>query len=178
VARSWSALVLGSLTLLFTSAARAEEPALRAEEPVVLTPPPFVAESPPSSARRTLVLSGAAVFAVWYGAAVGESFLWPDAPDARQLRIPVAGPWMTLAHAGCGAGEANCSDWLAAARAIIAGITGVAQAGGLAAIAEAAFLRTDDGAPRAMRPARTASVQSVTLVTGNGSVGLGLSGSF
>lgn len=187
------ALLLGSVPLLLAPAAAAEEPAPAKPAPATAAlpdaatadvapadpakPPAFVAESPAPSARGTLALAGAGVFAVWYGAAVGESFLWPDAPEAKKLRLPVVGPWLTLAHAGCASGEANCSDFLAVARAVLAGITGVAQVGGLAALAEAAFLPTASG-ERALPPKRAVHVQSVTLTAGDSGIGLGLSGAF
>jgi hypothetical protein len=136
-----------------------------------------VAEYPSPSARGTLALAGAGVFAFWYGAAVGESFLWPDAPEAKKLRIPVVGPWLTLAHAGCASGEADCSDLLAVVRAVLAGITAVGQVGGLAALGEAAFLPTASG-ERAPAPKRAVQVQNVTFTAGERGIGLGFSGAF
>jgi len=168
------ALLLGSMTLFFSPAALAEEPPAADSA----KPAPFVAEYPSPSARGTLALAGAGVFAVWYGAAVGESFLWPDAPEANKLRIPVVGPWLTLAHAGCGSSEANCSDVTAVIRAVLAGITGVGQAGGLAALAEAAFLPTASGERALPPPKRALHVENVTFTAGEQGIGLGLSGAF
>lgn len=151
-----------------------------AEEPLAADstkPAPFVAEYPSPSARGTLALAGAGVFAAWYGASIGESFLWPDAPEANKLRIPVVGPWLAVAHAGCGSSEANCSDVLAVIRAVLAGISGVGQVGGLAALGEAAFLPTASS-ERALPPKAALQVQNVTFTAGEQGIGLGLSGAF
>jgi hypothetical protein len=161
------------MTLLFSSTAAAEEPVV----PDSAKPAPFVAEYPAPSARGTLALTGAAVFAGWYGAALGESFLWPDAPEANKLRIPVVGPWLTVAHAGCSASETDCSDVLAVVRAILAGMTAIGQVGGLAVLGEAAFLPTERG-ERPLPPKRAVQVQSVTFTAGERGIGLGLSGAF
>jgi hypothetical protein len=170
VSRSWLALLFGSITVLFTLNAAAEEP-------LVDAPAPFVAEYPQPSARGTLAIAGGAIFAAWYGAAIGQSFLWPDAPEAKQLRIPVVGPWLTIANAGCSPSEASCEDLLAITRAILAGVTAIGQVGGLAALTEAAFLRTASG-ERAPAPRRTSKIPSVSFVAGEQGVGIGLSGAF
>src|SRR5688500_20381247 len=60
---------------------------------------------PPPSTRYKLALVGVGVSAVWYGTAYGFSALWPDAPGAEDLRIPVAGPWMALGETGCADGD-------------------------------------------------------------------------
>ena len=166
-------LLTGSMTLLFSPAAVAEEPLV----PDSAKPAPFVAQYPSPAARGTLALTGVAVFAGWYGAAIGESFLWPDAPEANKLRIPVVGPWLTLAHAGCSSSEANCSDVIAVFRAILAGVTAIGQVGGLAVLGEAAFLPTERG-ERALPPKRAVQVQNVTFTAGERGIGLGLSGAF
>src|SRR5690606_25938437 len=54
-------------------------PGALADEPE--RPPPIdTGGTPPASARTTHLLAGAATTAVWYGGAVGFSYLWPDAP--------------------------------------------------------------------------------------------------
>jgi hypothetical protein len=161
------------MMLLFSPLAAAEEPLV----PDSAKPAPFVAEYPSPSTRGTLALTGAAVFAGWYGAAIGGSFLWPDAPEANKLRIPVVGPWLTVAHAGCAPGEASCTDVIAVIRAVLAGMTAVGQVGGLAVLGEAAFLSTESG-ERAPAPKRAVQVQNVTFTAGERGIGLGLSGAF
>lgn len=171
--RTRLALCFGSILLLFSASAAAEEPI--AAEPTA--PAPFVAETPSSGARGTLGLAGAGVFAGWYGAAIGESFLWPDAPEANKLRIPVVGPWLTVAHAGCASGESGCTDILAVVRAVLAGISAVGQVGGLAALGEAAFLPTSRG-ERPLPPKRAIRVESVSVSQVGQGFGFGLSGEF
>ncbi len=166
-------LLLCALTLLEAHSALAELPPPGAPDASVklAAPPPL--ESPPPAARGTLALAGTGIFAAWYGAAILESYAWSGAPAHDRLRIPVVGPWMTMAHAGCASGEANCTDAIAVIRAILAGVSAVGQIGGLAAIAEAGFMRT-----AVATPAPAAGIHSVSFAAGQGSIGLGLSGSF
>lgn len=134
-------------------------------------PPP--AELPTPGTRTAVMLTGAAVFVGWYGAAVGQSFLWPDAPAAEKLRIPVVGPWMMVAKAGCHPDETECTDVIAVIRAILAGATAVGQLGGLAVMAEGAFLTT---APA--KPAKSGTVQGVSVVATGDRVGIDVVGVF
>lgn len=133
-------------------------------------------DRPTSGTNGTLMLTGAAVFAGWYGVAVGESFMWPDAPEADKLRIPVVGPWFAVAKAGCGPEEVNCGDVLPVVRAILEAVTAVAQVGGLAVMAEGAFLRTD--APAPAKPAKPKAFQGVTVVADGNRFGVGVFGAF
>jgi hypothetical protein len=138
-------------------------------------PPP--AELPTPGTRSALMLTGAAVFVGWYGAAVGQSFLWPDAPAADKLRIPVVGPWMMVAKAGCHPDEEECTDVIAVIRAVLAGASAIGQLGGLAVMAEGAFLTTAPAAPA--RPAKsTSTVQGVSVVATGDRVGIDLVGVF
>ena len=73
---------------------------------------------PPPSTRYKLALVGVAVSATWYGAAYGFSALWPDAPGAEDLRIPVAGPWMALGETGCADDDPDCSTFIVVLRAV------------------------------------------------------------
>src|SRR5688572_10347465 len=84
------ATAVASSVLLFSAApARADEP----ERPSYVDPDVY----PPSGAQWKLALVGFAATAAWYGAAVGFSYMFPDAPGAEVLRKPVIGPWMALA---------------------------------------------------------------------------------
>ena len=114
---------------------------------------------PPPSTRYKLALVGVAVSAAWYGAAYGFSALWPDAPGAEDLRIPVAGPWMALGETGCADDDPDCSTFIVVLRAILTTIDGVGQAGGLAVAAESLFLptATQSPAPRRRRRRETQS---------------------
>ncbi len=166
------AVGVGSAALLLSAAAAADEPVAPDE-----TDP---GAYPPASARAQTIATGALVAGVWYGGALGASYLWPDAPGASELRIPVAGPWMALADTGCPAREPNCSTFFVVLRAILTTIDGVGQVGGLAVIAEGLLLPTADSATSTPRPAArgAARVTPVPYVAGRDGVGLGLIGVF
>jgi hypothetical protein len=155
---------------------RADEPV----EPIRYDPKDF----PPSYAPGSLMLVGAATTTAWYGLALGGGLLWPNSPGGDDLVIPVAGPWMALADTGCPDGKPNCPKWWVVVRAILIGIDGVGQAGGLAAMAEAAFMPTEPtrvSRPRRALPAlSTDSVEvfALPMVTGRDAIGLGVFGSF
>jgi hypothetical protein len=115
------------------------------DEPV--RPKEFHPEAhPESSTRWTVVGVGLGVSVFWYGAAAGMATLFPDAPGAKELYIPVAGPWMSLAETGCRDDEPDCSTFEVVLRAILTGIDGVGQAGGLLVAIEGAFLPTENSA--------------------------------
>jgi len=113
-----------------------------AEEPTIDQIEYHPAELPPESARPRVILVGAALAAGWYGAAVGTSYLWPDAPNAKDLRLPVVGPWLALGDVGCGSGESNCTTAPLVLRTALAVVSGVGQAGGLLAIVEGLLMDT------------------------------------
>ncbi|HTV20459.1 MAG TPA: hypothetical protein VMG12_17365 [Polyangiaceae bacterium] len=123
-----------------------------AEEPTIDQIEYHPAELPPESARSRVILVGAALTAGWYGAAVGTSFVWPDAPNAKELRLPVVGPWMALGDVRCDAREAQCSTVSLVVRTAFGVISGVGQAGGLFAIVEGLLMDTgSSAAPSAPR---------------------------
>lgn len=155
-------------------------------------------EYPPPAAKTNLALTGGAIFVGWYGAAIGASFLEPDAPGSTDLRIPVVGPWMAVAQAGCAKGNPDCSTAWVVVRAILQAMDGIGQAGGLAVIGEALFLPTRahvrggdfrNGFRHAAAPTlklhageRTAplvtSLRPIPFVGAGDAVGLGLQGTF
>ena len=167
------ALALTVAGMTGTSTAQADEPT-RDD----LTDPTLL---PPAGAPTRLVLTGAAISVGWYAAGTGMSFLFPDAPGAKDLRIPVAGPWMALADTGCADNDPGCSGFTVAIRAILTVMDGVGQIGGLLLVGEGLFLPSSGAA--APRPRKKAAVFRPTQVrptpmVGRHSVGLGLSGRF
>ncbi len=115
-------------------------------------------EFPPESTRWKLVLGGLGMTAVWYGAAAGASFAFPDAPGARDLRTPIVGPWQAIANNGCSADEPDCSGIIVALRTIVTAIDGLGQAAGPLLLLEGIFLRTGASEPsRSPRPTPGAS---------------------
>lgn len=165
------ALALGCLT---TKPAGADEPVR-----VTVYDP---GEYPPPSARWGLLAVGAGTSLAWYGGGLACSYIWPDAPGARDLRIPVAGPWMALADTGCADGDPDCSTFMVVTRAILTTLNGIGQAGGLAVVGEALFLPTATPEPAARRTAlrRTNAlrVQALPVLAPEGGVGLGVFGQF
>jgi len=174
VVRTWS-LLAGALTLLTGRSALAELPPPGSPDsrPLIPTAAPSD-EYPPPGTRTRLALTGLGVFGVWYGVAVAQSFGWKDAPGHEHLLIPVVGPWMTIAQAGCG-NETDCTSVLVVVRSIISGIASVGQLGGLAILGEAAFMRSERPQPKQA----AVRIQSVSVVPGrNNSWSVGVSGAF
>lgn len=174
-------LSLAVAMLLASAAAVAQEPAstaapsaVEAREPAA-TREALPLEYPPPGARTTLAVTGSAVFLGWYGAAWGHSLLEDDAPGAKDLRLPVVGPWMALSQAGCSDGNPDCSKVWVVVRAILHVVEGVGQAGGLAVLGESLFLPTREPSHRAA--STLPSVEPVPFVAGD-SLGLGLRGNF
>jgi len=133
---------------------------------------------PPPSARRNLLIAGGVTVASWYALALGSSYLWPDTVGAKDLRIPVAGPWMAFAHSGCGP-VASCSEVLVVIRAIATALDGVGQATGLAIAGEGLFLPTQE--PKRAPPDRTAAARfelHPSFDAGKNTVGFGVLGVF
>ncbi len=171
-----SSLAFALPLLLVALPAGADEP----ERPTRRDPGVY----PPPGAQTGLFFAGLGATAGWYGAAVGFSYLFPDAPGADDLRIPVAGPWMALADTGCAETDPDCSIFVVVLRAILTTIDAVGQTGGVAVMAEALFMPTQERAParpeRRQRLRRTSgvSVHPAPYVGGHDGVGLGVVGSF
>lgn len=177
-------LALALLGLLRPGIAAADEPPAAGE--IAETAPPVAPEAdrPSPSAPGRLALTGGIVTGVWYGAALGTSLLFPDAPGARELRIPVAGPFMSLAETGCADSEPDCDTVLVVVRAILTTIDGIGQVGGVAMMIESLFLPTaaTSGAqlsvPRSKSASNETRVVPVPIVTGKDGIGLGVVGRF
>lgn len=135
-------------------------------------------ELPDSSARSTHIVAGAVTTLVWYGVAVGHSFVWSDNPGAEELRLPVVGPWLSLGKTGCPKDEPDCSTVLVVVQAVLTTLSGVGQVGGLAVIGEGLFVPTrSENKSQSSKPTELrASVQPFT--PGRDGVGLGLVGTF
>jgi len=126
---------------LFGSTAHAQTapaaaPAVDFEEP----------DFPPPSARWKVVAAGLGTTGVFYGAAAGASYVWPDEPGMDKMRIPVVGPWLAIANGGCPDGE-DCSTVLSIVRVVFTALDGAAQAGGLAVALEGMFMPTQEWRP-------------------------------
>lgn len=156
----------------FSTLARAEEPGIKTEPPARAT-----ADLPPPGARTTHLVAGIATTGVAYGLGVGASYLFPDSRGAKDLRIPVAGPWMALGKTGCADNDPDCSPVLLVIGAILTVFDGVGQAAGLAIVGEGLFLKTSSGRP-APKKAASLSWRAVPLDFGKDGAGLGVVGTF
>lgn len=120
-------------------------------------------EAPPSGVGTSLLLGGAATVAGFYALGLGTSLLFPDAPNADALRIPVAGPFIALTDIGCGPQEAECETVFVVARTIVASLSALGQAGGLALMIEGLFVPRGPSlaALEGSQTSRSASSQSL-----------------
>lgn len=174
------------LALLLAAAAAAvlvlAGPSARADEPV--RPRRHdVGVYPHTSTRLPLFLIGAGTTVLAYGAALTPSYVWPTAPGASDLRIPIAGPFLALGKTGCAKTDPGCSTLIVVLRAILTGIDGVAQVGGVGIMGEALFLPTTIDSPSASRrhrrqTARSFQIMPVPMVSGRDGLGLGVVGRF
>ena len=144
-------------------------------------------EFPETPAQPNLLLIGGVVTGVWYGAALGTSYLWSDSPGASDLRIPIAGPYMALAKTGCGSAEVGCGTFTVVLRTILTSLAAVGQTGGVLAMVEGAFLPTaasGAGAPRSAAALRLVGeaggpeVRLEPVSTGAEGFGFGVVGAF
>jgi hypothetical protein len=137
-----------SLTLALTLASLAGASSARAEPPPATEPAlaPVSVDQPEHPApitRLTTIGAGVGMTAVWYGAAAGMSYAFPDAPGARDLRLPVVGPWLAIAHNGCADTDPDCSTTWLVLRTIFTAIDGFGQAGGPLVVLEGILMRTE-----------------------------------
>jgi len=102
---------------------------------------------PPPSTRPNLVLIGAAVTAGWYGASVATSYGWRQSNEATWLRIPVIGPYVALGKTRCDSRETDCKAVAVVIRTILTSFCTIGQTGGVLAMLEGAFLRTESARP-------------------------------
>ena len=164
-------------TLLAATVAHAQE------APMTVSPPPApppAADLPPRGAGTTLIVAGLTTTVVSYGLALGASFLVEPADynGVKDLRIPLAGPWMALGRTGCPASEPpGCNKAPLVVGAILAIFDGVVQAGGLGIAGEGLFLNTSNG-HAAPRKAEGPVVHALPFNFGKDGVGLGVVGTF
>jgi hypothetical protein len=135
--RGWVACAAsGLLTLVVVpSRARADEPT---EAPANYRPERY----PSAGTGSSLVLAGTGVALGGYALGFGTSYLWAEAPTASDLRIPVVGPALAIAGAGCSSAEVGCGTLQVAIRTVFATLSGLGQLGGLVIVAEGLLLPT------------------------------------
>lgn len=181
--RLFIALAAVSALAVLSSPAQAEEP----ERIIIVDPDAY----PPPSARVPTLVAGAALTGIFYGGAVGASYVWPDARGAQDLRIPVVGPWMKLVQTGCSDTNPGCNTVWLVLGAVAAGLDGLGQAGGIGLLLEGIFMQTRSPASTAQPALRRDSTTKGELATRTGfswypvpvsagvdGVGLGVAGAF
>jgi hypothetical protein len=130
---------------------------------------------PPPSARWNLLFTGLAVTGVSYGLVLGASYAWPDERNSSELRIPIAGPWMAIANTGCSEKDPDCSTVTLVFTAVLIGMDGVLQAGGLGLALESVLMKT--ATPKS-RASTLPTLRPVPYIAGKDAMGLGLAGTF
>lgn len=161
-----------------TSSGGVGAPTERGTANLDLPPPANPVDRPPPGARFTHIVAGLSTTAISYGAAAGVSFLFPEIRGSKDLRIPIAGPWMTLAQTGCPTNDPDCSVAPLVFTGIFTVVSGITQIGGLAIVGEGLFLNTSSGARPASRKAAAPTLRAVPMDFGKGSAGLGFVGTF
>jgi hypothetical protein len=170
----------GAMLLALAASSAITEPAL-ADEPVreVRHDP---SAYPAPATRWSLLAVGALTTAAWYGLAYGGSYLYPTARGAEELKIPIAGPWMSLAETGCPETTPDCSTFWMVVGVILKTFDGIGQAGGLLIMAEGLFLPTVEPKPSAAQSTRVLASPEprVTIVPTAvpGGLGVGVAGLF
>lgn len=179
--RSKVTLLFAGIAVLASSAlagrAHADEP----EREVTHDPNAF----PTPDTRLPTVAVGLSMTAVAYGGALGGSYLYPTARGSDELRVPIAGPWMSIAETGCPATTPDCSTFWKVVGVVLKGFSGIVQAGGVLVVAEGLFMPTlapkETSLLRAPKSLATPKVQSswgVTPTVLPGGAGLGVVGLF
>jgi hypothetical protein len=121
---------------------------------------------PPSSVRTKVIAGGLLVTGAGYGAALGTAYGWADAPGADELKIPIVGPWVALAKAGCPASDPECGFSLYL-RGFLTALEGLIQIGGVGLVAQGVFMTTEAAPPsQPVRRSESAwTIRPMPLVT-------------
>jgi hypothetical protein len=144
----------------------ASQPPLQGDEATLRTgEPPTRLERlesenrPPSGVRFSVLLGGFAVGAGMWGLGATTAMVFPDEPGMKDLRTPVAGPWMAIANNECDSGGCSLGD---IARFVWFGFTGIGQVAGLTLMLEGVLMRT--GAPEPEAPSGPSTTPRPSLV--------------
>lgn len=167
----WSGGLLAAAmltTVMLAAPARADEPVRVFDRDPNAMPPP--------GTRFRLAAVGLGLTGGWYGLSLGAAFAWPSAPMADDLKIPIAGPWISLRWSGCTSQEGDCTPVLAAVRGVATVVDGIGQAAGLFFLLESLLLTEGTPVEPAKKPADF-SWRPIPLTLPQGA-GLGVVGTF
>lgn len=139
---------LGTVDTASPSSARGE----LSRKPVVILPERDTVRLPPPKTRYWMMGLGLGATGLWYVGALGIGELWSGAPGNRDLRIPVAGPFMDLAKTGCPSSDSDCSAFQLVVRTFMVSIDALGQAGSLAIAIEGAFTPTESSSGESVVP--------------------------
>ena len=106
------------------------------------TEEPLVLRYPPTSVRIGLITGGLGLTLGAYGASLGAAYGASDIPGIDKLKIPVIGPWWSLAESGCPEDDPECGASLYL-RGVAYVLDGLFQLGGLGIAAEGIFMTTE-----------------------------------
>jgi hypothetical protein len=172
--RLCTAAALCATTLLGSDPAYADEPVREVRRDANAYPTP--------STRLPTFVVGAITTATWYGLSFGGALLYPTARGADELKVPIVGPWMSLAKTGCPETTPDCSTFWMVVAAIAKGLDGIGQAGGLLIMAEGLLMPTlqPPSSSAAASPKSTSRASSVLIhpTALPGGLGIGVAGLF
>lgn len=139
-------------------AAHADEPAAAPTTSATDPAEPTADHYPPSAVRGKLVLGGIIISGAAYGAALAAGLLAPEVrttdttnalvsgiPGSSNLKIPFAGPWLTLAKAECVKttlpGSTGCDAGTYIGDVLLV-VDGLIQAAGVSLLIEALVMKS------------------------------------
>jgi hypothetical protein len=142
----------GRAPLIAEEAPRGDEATLRTGEPPKRLERVESENRPPPSVRFSTILGGVALGAAWWGLGTASAYALPDDPGMKDLRTPLAGPWLAISNNRCD-GACSVGD---IARYVWFSLNGIGQVGGVALALEGVLLRTGaTEAPSAPGPRRS-----------------------
>jgi hypothetical protein len=176
-------LLTGLAVLLAAQAARAEEPSDKGKLSTVLSPvyddaPPAMRYPPPLTRVKVIAVGLALAGSAW-GVSFACATNWNLVPGARELKIPVVGPWIALGKSGCASDDPECADALIGVRGALYVVDGLVQLAGTALIVQGIIMKTEPLKKASFLGLRVGGVEMQALPVATPAMrGLGLVGTF
>jgi hypothetical protein len=122
-------------------------------------------ELPPPESRWKTIGLGLGFAGVWYAGAWGlREWAWSESPGAKDLRIPIVGPWMDMYKTGCPSNDTNCGKFGLVLRTVAVIVDGLGQIGGVAVALDGLFTPTASHANSVQSATRFSAASRVSLV--------------